>query len=94
MDVACPLLFVQYQTMATTPKGSVVKLNSRNQLAFPKEAREALSANPGGELLVSVKGDTVILIRKPDDMVRDLAGSEKDVYRPAEQYIRRERRSW
>ena len=73
---------------------TTVKLSSKNQVVIPKEAREALDVGPGDELLVVPKGDTVIIMANRPDVVAALAGSGRDVYAPADRYLKRERGSW
>lgn len=41
-----------------------VKLSSKNQIVVPKAAREALELRPGQRLLVTVRDDGVIEMRK------------------------------
>ncbi len=41
-----------------------VKLSSKNQIVVPKAAREALELRPGQRLLVTVRDDDVIEMRK------------------------------
>lgn len=41
-----------------------VKMSSKNQIVVPKAAREALALLPGQRLLVSVREDGVIEMRK------------------------------
>jgi len=73
---------------------TTVKLSSKNQVVVPREARELLGVGPGDEILVVPKGDKVILIAKPRDLVKSLAGSGKAIYGNADRYLKRERRSW
>lgn len=73
---------------------TTVKLSSKNQIVLPKEAREHLRVGPGDELLVVPKGQTVILVPKPKDAVKALAGTGKGIYGKSHRYLKRERRSW
>lgn len=41
-----------------------VKISSKNQIVVPKAAREALELRPGQRLLVTVRDDGVIEMRK------------------------------
>lgn len=41
-----------------------VKMSSKNQIVVPKAAREALELQPGQRLLVTVRDDGVIEMRK------------------------------
>lgn len=47
--------------MATT-----VKMSSKNQIVVPSAARKALGLKPGERLLVTVRDDTVIEMRKAE----------------------------
>jgi AbrB family looped-hinge helix DNA binding protein len=41
-----------------------VKMSSKNQIVVPREARDALELHPGQRLLVNVRADGVIEMRK------------------------------
>jgi len=41
-----------------------VKMSSKNQIVVPREARDALDLQPGQRLLVNVRADGVIEMRK------------------------------
>jgi AbrB family looped-hinge helix DNA binding protein len=43
-----------------------VKLSSRNQIVIPREARQALRVKAGDKLLVVVRGERVLVLRKPE----------------------------
>jgi AbrB family looped-hinge helix DNA binding protein len=49
---------------------SVQKLSSKNQIVIPKEARQAMGVKGGDELLVVVKNDLTLVVRKPKRYVR------------------------
>ena len=68
------------------------KLSSKNQIVIPREAREALQIKPGDKLLVVVRTDRVLVLRKPKSYhaaIRGLAGASypKD-------YVMKERDDW
>jgi AbrB family looped-hinge helix DNA binding protein len=69
-----------------------VTVSSKNQIVVPREAREALRLRPGAKLQVVVRGDTVLLFRKPKSATRALAGLGRGMYPP--RYLDEERRSW
>ena len=77
--------------MATT-----VTLSSKNQIVVPREAREKLKIGPGRELLVLCKEDRVVLIPRPKNIVKHMAGLHKDVWKDlgASSYLKDERDSW
>lgn len=54
---------------------STVKLSSKHQIVVPKEARDALGLKPGDRLLISVRDDGVVeMRRRPDDPAGELEG--------------------
>jgi len=69
-----------------------VKLSSKNQIVIPSEARSALDVKAGDKLLVVVRGDTVILLRKPKKHSEAIAEIAKGLYPP--DYLKNERESW
>ena len=71
---------------------SEVTISSKNQIVVPREAREALGLKPGAKLQVVVRGDTMILFRKPKSAARALAGIGRGLYPPG--YLDDERKSW
>lgn len=77
--------------MATT-----VTLSSKNQIVVPREARDKLNIGPGEELLVLCKEDRVVLIPKPKNIVKHMAGLHQDVWKElgASTYLKDERNSW
>ena len=68
------------------------KLSSKNQIVIPREARNALRIKAGDRLLVVVRGDTVILLRKPKNYSRAISEIAKGIY-PSD-YLEKERESW
>ncbi len=76
---------------------TTVTLSSKNQIVVPREAREKLDIGPGGQLLVLVKEDRVVLIPKPANYVERLAGLHKSVWaskKGADHYLKDERDAW
>jgi AbrB family looped-hinge helix DNA binding protein len=73
---------------------TTVKISSKNQVVVPKEARDHLGVGPGDELLVVPKGGRLIVLRRPPDVLEDLAGSAKGIYGGGARYLRKERKSW
>ena len=69
-----------------------VKLSSKNQIVIPREARNALRAKAGDKLLVVARGNTVILLRRPKEYSKAIAGMGRGMY-PAE-YLKGEREAW
>ena len=73
---------------------TTVTLSSKYQIVIPREAREAMSLSAGDELLVLCKSDRVVIIPKPKNFAKRLAGLHKDVWQGADAYLRDERESW
>ena len=69
-----------------------VKLSSKNQIVIPRDARNALRAKAGDKLLVVVRGNTVILLRRPKEYSKVIAGMGKGLY--PKDYIKGEREAW
>jgi AbrB family looped-hinge helix DNA binding protein len=42
-----------------------VTLSAKNQIVIPREAREALRLKPGDKLLVAVRGERILRLKKP-----------------------------
>ena len=42
-----------------------VTLSAKNQIVIPREARAALRLKPGDKILVVVRGERVLLLKKP-----------------------------
>ncbi len=68
------------------------RLSSKNQIVVPKPARQALGLKAGDKLLVVVRNDTVILLRKPKKYSQTTAGMIANTYPP--RYLDGERSSW
>ena len=77
--------------MATT-----VTLSSKNQIVVPREARDRLKIGPGKELLVLCKDDRIVLIPKPKNFAKHMAGLHKEVWANAgaDSYLSEEREQW
>jgi len=69
-----------------------VKISSKNQIVIPREIRNALRVKAGDRLLVVARGDTVILLRKPKQYSKAIAGMARGLY-PAD-YLEREKETW
>lgn len=69
-----------------------VTISSKNQIVIPREAREALGIKAGAKLQVVVRGDTVILPRKPRSYSKAIRGLAKGHY--PDGYLNKERKSW
>jgi AbrB family looped-hinge helix DNA binding protein len=67
-------------------------LSAKNQIVIPREAREALGVKPGDKLLVVVRGDTVIILKKPKSYHAAIRGIARGLY-PSD-YLEQERGSW
>ena len=67
-------------------------MSSKNQIVIPRGARQLLGLKSADKLLVVVRGDIIILMRKPRRYSDALRGSGKISY--AEHYLQKERDSW
>ncbi len=67
-------------------------LSAKNQIVIPRAAREALGAKPGDKLVVTVRGDRVVVLTKPKSPHDAIRGLGRGVYSRA--HLRKERRSW
>ncbi len=68
-----------------------VKLSSKHQIVILREAREALGAKAGSQLLVVVRNGIVTLLPKPKDHAKAIRGIAKSYSRG---YLDKERKSW
>ncbi len=68
------------------------KLSSKNQVVIPKPARQALGLKAGDRLLMVVRNDTVILLRKPKKYSQATAGIASNTYPRG--YLEEERSGW
>lgn len=75
---------------------TAVTMSSKNQIVVPREAREKLNLHPGSQFLVLCKEDRIVLIPRPDDFVKRMAGLHKDVWKQikADDYLEKERENW
>jgi AbrB family looped-hinge helix DNA binding protein len=69
-----------------------VTLSSKNQIVIPREAREALRVKAGDQLLVVVRGETVIVLEKPKAHHTAIRGLGDGVYSSG--HLAKERKSW
>jgi AbrB family looped-hinge helix DNA binding protein len=69
-----------------------VKMSSKNQVVIPTEARQKLGLKAGDRLKVLIKGDSLCLVKEPENYVEKLYGSGKDIYK--NNYLVAERDSW
>jgi AbrB family looped-hinge helix DNA binding protein len=67
-------------------------LSSKNQIVIPREAREALNLKAGDKLIVSVRGERVIVLQKPKSYADAIRGIARKTY--PKNYLKKERRSW
>lgn len=67
-------------------------LSSKYQIVIPREAREALRLKPGDKLLVVVRGDRLIVLRKPKSHRAAIRGLARGLY--STDHVEKERDSW
>ena len=70
----------------------VHRLSRTNRIVIPKQAREAMKVKAGDEVLVTLKGNIIIVMAKPRSYAKSLYGLAEGVYPP--RYLKRERASW
>jgi len=68
------------------------KLSSKNQIVIPRGARVVLGLKPADKILVVVRGDMIVLMRKPKRYSDALRGISPTHY--AKNYLQREKDSW
>jgi AbrB family looped-hinge helix DNA binding protein len=68
------------------------KLSSKNQIVVPRDARKALNLKAGDKLLVVVRGDMLLITRKPRSFAKRTQGMARGLYPP--DYLQQERKSW
>ena len=68
-----------------------IKISSKNQIVVPKEARAALGVKAGDKLLAVVRGNELLVLRKPVSHRAAIHGIGAGVYPPG--YLNRERDS-
>lgn len=73
---------------------AVVRMNRKNQIVLPREAREDLKLAPGDELVVASIGSVAILSKKPKRPARALAGIARGLWEDPQAFLREERASW
>ena len=71
---------------------SIAKLSSKNQIVIPREARHALKVKSGDELVVVVRGEHIIMMKRPKSYAAALHGLGKNLFPP--DYLEKERQSW
>ena len=69
-----------------------VTISSKNQIVIPREAREALGLKPGDKIVVVVRGEGVVVLKKPKSYRQAITGIARGMYPP--DYLKKERESW
>ncbi len=74
-----------------------VKLSAKGQIVVPQEIREEIGVQPGGKLVVLLRGKEVVLL-SPDEYARQTCGMLKGAWGGTQEavdaYLERERNSW
>jgi AbrB family looped-hinge helix DNA binding protein len=68
-------------------------LSTKNQIVIPREVREALKLKPGDKLLVVVRGERVIVLKKPKSYHAAIRGITRGGDYPRN-YLLKERQRW
>ncbi len=69
-------------------------VSSKGQVTIPAALLRELHLQPGTTLLVVPVGNGVMLVPRPDSAADELAGSVRDVYGDAREYVEAERGTW
>lgn len=71
-----------------------VQMSSKNRVVVPREARERLGLHPGDRLLISVRDDTIVMEKAPEDLAAALEGLLGGCFgEDLDEYLERERGS-
>lgn len=75
---------------------NTVKVSKRYQIAVPHVAREQLNIQSGDRLLVDIQDGMIILLPKPENYTKQLAGMHKEIWERIEpnEYLETERQAW
>lgn len=73
-----------------------VRVNSKNQIVIPAEARKKLGIKPGDTLVLDVHDESIFVMREPDDHLEALrrVGAQAFEGIDGPEWLRRERDSW
>ena len=80
-----------------TGKRSEVTITGRGQVSLPAKPMRELRWRPGDHLLAERVGDTLVLVRRPDDWVDEVAGSFSELFGTTDEnvdFVRGERATW
>lgn len=69
-------------------------VSSKGQVTIPAALLRELHLQPGTTLLVVPVRNGVMLVPRPDSAADELAGSVRDVYGDAREYVEAERGTW
>jgi len=69
-------------------------VSSKGQVTIPAELIRRLGIEPGSKLLVVAVDGGIMLLRRPESLADDLAGSISDIYGDAREYVEAERGEW
>lgn len=69
-------------------------MSSKGQITIPADLIRALEIEPGAKLLVVPVHGGIMLLRRPESLTDELAGSLSGTYNDATEYVEAERREW
>ncbi|MGH2746594.1 MAG: AbrB/MazE/SpoVT family DNA-binding domain-containing protein [Actinomycetota bacterium] len=69
-------------------------VSSKGQITIPAELIRRLGIEPGAKLMVVPVEGGIMLLRRPESLADDLAGSIDGVYGDPQEYVEAERREW
>jgi AbrB family looped-hinge helix DNA binding protein len=73
-----------------------IRVNSRNQIVIPAEAREKLGIKPGDNLILDIGNHSILIIRETENHTEELRGLGKEVWADidTDEWLQQERDSW
>lgn len=77
-------------------RNNTVKLNHKNQIVIPEEARGRLGLRAGDEMVVRIRGDRIELVPRPRSYTKAVLGLGSDLWRGIDvaAYVSGEREAW
>ncbi len=77
-------------------ESATVKVSNRYQISLPSLARKRLDIQAGDRLLVDIQEGMIVLMPRPDDYVKRMAGLHSEVWQNTDSgaYLERERDAW
>lgn len=73
-----------------------VRVNNKNQIVIPTEARRKLGIKPGDNVVLDIGKHSILLIREPESYTESMRGLGKEIWADidTDEWLQRERDSW